>query len=88
MYRIVRRPEIVIVFGIYSMVKTPTHCWKASSYYVSYSYSEAYKIGSQNTINYTLNIMSFVSKSLVKIAFTFVQTIPNFEWSNMLDTGK
>ncbi len=33
-YRIIR-------FGISSMVNAPTYCWKASSYYVSYSYSEA-----------------------------------------------
>ncbi len=35
------------------MIKAPTHCWKASPYYmyyVSYNYSQAYKIGSQNTI--------------------------------------
>ncbi len=27
-----------------------THCWKLLSYYVSYSCSQAYRIGSQNTI--------------------------------------
>ncbi len=29
------------LFGISFMVKAATHCWKASSYYVSYSYSQA-----------------------------------------------
>ncbi len=32
------------------------YCWKASSYYVSYSSSEAYKIGSKHTIWHILKL--------------------------------
>ncbi len=52
--QLLQKGIFIIRFGISSMVKAPTYCWKASSYYVSYSYSEAYKIRSKHTIWYIL----------------------------------
>ncbi len=61
-----------------------THCWKASSYYVLCSYSQAYKIGSKRTIWYTLKSETYsLIYTLLQASLTEACRLLQMVWYSM-----